>query len=412
MVLVGIPIGLGYHSLRQRAINNILIADVEAGDTAAVMSMLRQGADVNSRKEAEDTLTPLQHLIALVYALGGRRYEEKATSSALALAVSQNETEIALALLNRGAEGVDDLVQVTEIGASSRSRVNYKPLLIMAAGNGNLELVRALLDHGAQVDNLMIRTREAAAETALLTVSYSTYLSVDKKQLTAANRKERAERYLAVFRLLLDRGAWIKSWNAEYTSVLASAVQNDQVEEVALLLARGADPNGPGYWPTLHLAVENGNIGIVNALFAAGAKIDPKDTTHTPLYYTSDVALMRLLVEHGANIEGHGYASNEDYTPLMQSAGNNALPAVQFLLSHGADPNIHTGRGTTALMLAAQKANADVVRYLLDHGADIHARNGAGGQSVLGFAAENQDQSVAALLKSRGGRKSGDNAGQ
>jgi ankyrin repeat protein len=185
---------------------------------------------------------------------------------------------------------------------------------------------------------------------------------------------------------------------------LGSAVQNNQAEEVALLLARGADPNGPNYWPTLHLAVENDNMGIVKALFAAGAKIDKQDRTHTPLYYTSDVTLLRLLVDHGAGIEGHGYNSNEDYTALMQSAGNNALPAVQFLLSHGADPNKHTDRGTTALMLAAQKANANVVRYLLDHGAEIHARND-GGQSALGFSFQNQYPGVTALLESRGHRK-------
>jgi len=400
IVLVGIPIGLGYRGLRQKAIDRILISAVEEGDAVTVTSILRQGADVNSRKEPEDSLSPQQHLVALFYALCGRRYGEKITPSALMLAVSQNETEIALALLKRGADGVDDLVEVTDGGVLNGSGVVYKPLLVIAAGNGNPELVRALLDHGAKMDDLT-RGGEASAETALLTVSYSTYLSVPAMHLTASDRQVRSARYLAVFQLLLDRGAWIQSWNAMYTSVLGSAVQNNQADEVALLLAHGADPNGPATWPTLHLAVENDNIGIVRALFAAGAKIAPLDTTHTPLYYTSDVTLMRLLVEHGANIEGHGYDSDEDFTPLMRSAGKNALSAVQFLLSHGADPNRRTNRGTTALMLAAQNANVDVVRYLLDHGAKIHARN-AGGQSARGFSFQNQHPGVTALLENRG----------
>ena len=64
----------------------------------------------------------------------------------------------------------------------------------------------------------------------------------------------------------------------------------------------------------------------------------------------------------------------------------------------------HTDDGTTALMMATQKATPEMVRYLLDQGAEVNVRD-KWGRTALDVATRNEDTSVVTLLKSRGGRK-------
>ena len=75
----------------------------------------------------------------------------------------------------------------------------------------------------------------------------------------------------------------------------------------------------------------------------------------------SDFQKLRLLVEHGADVNARSALGN---TALMLAARPvESHRAVQLLLEHGADPRATNNWGATALMAAAAagvRANCDI----------------------------------------------------
>lgn len=176
--------------------------------------------------------------IVLVGLSGGllyRAFRQEQIDFAFIAAVKFRNTAEALSLLNRGATGVDDLAGPLPSEAQSYP----EPLLIIAASRGNVEIVRALLDHGAHAV-----AKEKSGVTALLAVSESLY-PPDYESMKAAERRAGSQRYRAILRLLLDHGADLRARSRVSASALCDAVAYNQQEAIALLLDRGADPNAP-----------------------------------------------------------------------------------------------------------------------------------------------------------------------
>ena len=220
------------------------------------------------------------------------------------------------------AAKLDDAETVSALlaaGANPEKMSGGMPPLAHAAGKGSCAAIDALLDGGAKL--------ESAASLPLMPRD---------------------------FRVLTPLGV---------------AAEAGELAAVKLLLARGANPNGPpgmGFEPPLCCAVtdppddEEGNpvVGVVRALIAAGA--DPN-------------------------------ASKEDlqspYSPLMVAAGAGSVAVVRELLAGGADLE-HVVRVTvgdsggprggpdrkchiTALLHAAYCNELDAVRFLLLRGAKL-----------------------------------------
>src|SRR5262249_4739478 len=77
-------------------------------------------------------------------------------------------------------------------------------------------------------------------------------------------------------------------------------------------------------------------------------------------------AMMRLLIEAGAEVN----AKNHRNASALLWAANDA-EAVRLLLEQGAEPNVKSVEGRTPLVVAAQEpGGADILKMLLDNGAD------------------------------------------
>jgi Ankyrin repeats (3 copies) len=106
---------------------------------------------------------------------------------------------------------------------------------------------------------------------------------------------------------------------------------------------------------------------------------------------------------------GNGGESLEDpdETALMKAAAQEDLKTVQQLLSSAtrADVNALDQGGQTALILASKnpKANTEVIKALLAAGADANLRSRSGYTALTWALARNNSQ-VAALLRRAGGR--------
>jgi ankyrin repeat protein len=169
---------------------------------------------------------------------------------------------------------------------------------------------------------------------------------------------------------------------------LVKAVQNDDLNTVRALLAKGADPNVTNILeiPVLAMAIRQGSAPIVEALLKNHADPNLRDggTDMTPLLDAlsyleppAQIAIVKLLVAAGADVNA---ASRKDLdfqkgvTPLMEAAQDRNAELVQLLLEKGADVNAKTQLGLTAISVlkldeADDKAAVEIIRMLKAAGA-------------------------------------------
>lgn len=190
----------------------------------------------------------------------------------------------------------------------------------------------------------------------------------------------------------------------EYTSELSSAVADEDVDKVRELINKGANVNAKedGYSKItpLFIAVETGNIEIVQLLLDNGAKINAQDKgKQTPLMRLDDDAtteLVGLLVRYGAKVSA---ADKEGHTALILAAGGSNAAVVKALIDAGADVNAATKAGQTALMEAAEYDDLESVKLLLEAGARVNAKN-KDGETAWDLST---DEEVEKLLETYGG---------
>jgi len=106
-----------------------------------------------------------------------------------------------------------------------------------------------------------------------------------------------------------------------------------------------------------------------------------------------------------AQLARGAYANQRDangLTALILSARAGAVPAIQALLRHGADPNLPGGvNGWTPLLHAVHKNQPAAVEALLDGGAQLESR-GRSGETALMMAAGYGYTPLVELLLARG----------
>jgi len=93
--------------------------------------------------------------------------------------------------------------------------------------------------------------------------------------------------------------------------------RKEQLAMAALLLAHpGTDVNADSGGTTpLHVAVRSGRIEVVKLLLSAKASVDVKEALGgTPLHDAREPGIMRLLLDHGADVHAKGNATK--FSPL------------------------------------------------------------------------------------------------
>jgi hypothetical protein len=145
-------------------------------------------------------------------------------------------------------------------------------------------------------------------------------------------------------------------------------------EEGELLAFAINETNGASYKPVERLA-------CLKLLFQAGARLDSLGTEKRDICFavasTGDAALLRLLLEQGADAKA--MSSHFNYNMLFEAIMSYKEPeaSVRVLLEFGADPNatarLDDEQGSiSSLVRAAEVGRWGVCAALVEHGADIH----------------------------------------
>ena len=124
--------------------------------------------------------------------------------------------------------------------------------------------------------------------------------------------------------------------------------------------------------------VSENDITSVKSLIASGADVNyQKDDMmgSTAINLAQDTLMMKVLIDAGADINHQNKMTG--YTPLMNALNGMNKEVAGFLLREGADVNIKTKDGTTALILACG-VSAELSRIMIEKGADIHAKTERG----------------------------------
>jgi ankyrin repeat protein len=358
---------------------------------AMVQKLLAAGADPNSADVAGETvlmsatrigsLSILKTLVEHGAAVNTK--EPSWQSTPLMVAVRENQPAAVKFLIEQGAD------------VNARTRVGEKPPR-RPAGTGGGSHGTGIIRGGLPATGS--QTPTAGGMTALM------YAARDGR--------------LEIARMLLDAKAQVDQPEANGITPLQMAITNGNTKLAGLLMEHGADINSADAYSRapLWLAVQLRNqeldrsltngvnrqeaLALIEALIGRGARINTRTTDAPP----SPRHIMPLGDLSWVNFIGQ--------TPFLRAALSGDVTVMRLLLAHGADPNIATEEGTTALMAAAgmnwvvaqtftesKEAQLEAVKLCLEKGADVNAANSMGLTAVHGAANRGSDEIIQFLFE-------------
>jgi ankyrin repeat protein len=365
------------------------------GNPAMIRRLLDAGADPNSANPGGET--------------------------ALMTAARTGKVDAVTLLLDRGAN------------VNAKDTVHAQTALMWGVVENHADMVKLLLARGADINAHTIVTQPKGEYVPARAGGASGSGIIRQRALPTADggmtpllfaiRDGNTE----MTRLLLDRGASIGQASGNKTSPLLIALLNGQVGIATDLLERGADPNAADAYgrAALFAAIDLRNfnhdkygdlptdgrdpLDLIKSLLAKGADVNAKTETvpvhglmqfdgswvnfdgETPFVraaLSGDIDVMRMLLEKGAN---PNVATTQGTTALMAAAGINWIPgqtyshseadyveAVKVCLERGAEVNAANSLGLTAMHGAANRGWESVIQILADHGAKLDVKDKAG----------------------------------
>lgn len=345
-----------------------LYEEAKNGDVGQMKSLINRGANVNWVNQKYLDWTPL-----IVAAFHGKTAAAQVLIEAGADMNKRNifgQTPLWLAASN----GND----VVELLIKARADMNQVDNLAetpikRAARMGRMEIVKKLMDAGAEIDN---------------TKNSNSWGEADYRLESSSSQIDIA----TVFKNRLG-------------CELYQEVLNGDIKAMEKLIKRGADINWNdnwGCWNALIKAVHSGKTDVVKHLINAGSDINTSNSAgQTPMYWAAckgNFDIVRILLENDADFNKQTACGE---TPIHAAASMGHADIVRVLIEAEADMNLECKRGKTALFSAVCWGHVAVIQCLIDAGADTNFRDGDG-RSLLQIAQSRGLEDSVTLLQRAG----------
>jgi uncharacterized protein len=123
---------------------------------------------------------------------------------------------------------------------------------------------------------------------------------------------------------------------------------------------------------SLAQCVRDGDTKAVELFLKAGFHPDIRDKYGVPMLCVAargkHRSVAELLLDRGAQLDLQ--SEDRGYSPLMDAAQAGSADLVELFIEKGANPNLTSKDGQTALVVAVGRNDADVARILVAGGAD------------------------------------------
>uniref|UniRef100_A0A452IC78 Kinase D interacting substrate 220 n=1 Tax=Gopherus agassizii TaxID=38772 RepID=A0A452IC78_9SAUR len=273
---------------------------------------------------------------------------------------------------------------------------NGQTPLMLAAEQGNLEIVQELLKKGANCN-----LEDADNWTALISAAKEGYVDIVEELLNCNVNLEHRDMQYSIYpiiwaagrghsdivHLLLQHGAKVNCSDKYGTTPLIWAARKGHLECVKYLLQMGADVDQEG--ACLAYVVK-----ILNTLTFCYAPDRYGDTVLIGAVRGGHVEIVRALLHKYADIDIRGQDSK---TALYWAVEKGNATMVRDILQCNPDTEMCTKDGETPLIKATKMRNIDIVELLLDKGAKVSAIDKKG-DTPLHIAIRGRSRKLAELL--------------
>jgi len=253
----------------------------------------------------------------------------------------QKQTPIEMAMASQNFQVVD--VFVDKMESLPKALTEDRSMVHWASEIGLVNTVKKVLSKS----NDDINKKNSEGKTALM--------------LAAANG------HLAIVKALITFKADVNIQDEYGETALLAACWNGHEKIVNQLLAAGANPKvvDETGQTALHLASWQGHLAVVETLLSKGLDVNAETASgSTPLHSASWKGADKVagkLIAAGAKIENK---DSDGETPLHKAAFQGNLEVVKVLLAKGADRNAKDAIGFTPLQKAEGQGKTEVVKLL------------------------------------------------
>lgn len=213
------------------------------------------------------------------------------------------------------------------------------PYLVLAARQGNAAIVKRLIKAGAKVN-----VKNSTGFTPLMAAVLNDHLKAAK--------------------VLISAKANVNARTPDGTTPLIMASRTDDVRMIKMLINAGADihaRNSKGVHP-LEIAISAEKEEALKTLLSAEPEINSPQVQYHFLQavVTNKTGIVKAFLQKGVSPNAHPHG-----LPALGAASlQGHVEVVKILLEAGADVNLKTSRGETALALATKKGNKEVAKVL------------------------------------------------
>ena len=297
--------------------------------------------------------------------------------------IDKNGDTALLVASRKRAETVVDLLLKYEADVNYECKQSGETALTEALCTGRCNnIVDDLLRNGANVNHVA-----SNGKTALISVCQ--------------------DRNKEMLRLLLEYGADVNVVGTE-SPLIAAVSAKAPLTFIETLLNKGADVNHKSKFgeTALTLACKNKDDMVIAHLLKKGSSVNHvvqktgETALTTAVHYKVPLSVIEMLVKQGASVN---HVENNGNTALMYACKNNEEKVAKLLLQHEAEVKcVSKETGETALTAALYaRASVSLIKELLDKGANPN-QNVKNRKHMLTSACENQNKEIFNTLLEHG----------